>query len=170
MLVTLFPPLIWNAIIIVYLVYIYKYIWYKTPWRLWNQLGQRANKCLWGFHTQLSLRIRMHIPTGLPSPLGLCRVSVPAHLSWFFLVLRAWSVVPGFILASASSSPNHYQLSPFIFFFSGFDFKVAESQRVFLPPQCNHPSAQSYLIRLGFSNSRCWDKDLDTSNLSWRGF
>ena len=112
-----------------------------------------------------------------------CRFQLGCHLPWGCVELlsecpstpklvlpgsQGVSVVPGFILASVSSSPNHYQRSPFIFF-PGSDFKVPESQSVFLPSQCNHPSAQSYLIRLGFPNSRRWDKDLNTSNLSWRG-
>lgn len=125
-----------------------------------------------------------------------CRGFLPDHLwdpdcvcqlAWHFLWGLAGlpsecpcipgAVLPGpqgmvgvlwFTLVSASSSPNHYLSSSFVFFL-GLDANVPEGENQFLfLYNVPTPMHKPLFLGLGSPNSRPWDKGLGPSNLLWR--
>ena len=138
---SIFPTLIWNVIIFVYLLDIYTHTHTHTQNGTLNQVTEPAwVRGLISRQSSQTQNVSSNwavISSGDGQDLSL---RVTEHRSWFSLVLRVLAVVPELALASASSSSNHYQLSSFNFS-PGFDCEVPEGQRVFLSLQSNESNA-----------------------------
>lgn len=155
--------LVWNAISIIYLMYVYINKCYKTlaeqawgrSWRngyrgfLSDHLWEPDCMCPWAGISSGALQ------------------GVPGYLGQFFLVLRAWSVsfdLPWF---------QPLLLKPLFILFLCLLLRLrCQGPRgwepVSLSRQSAHPNAQTPFLGRGTPKSRPWDKGLGPSNLLWR--
>lgn len=157
--------LVWNAISITYLLYVYINKCYKAlTEQAWGRSWRNGYR---GFLSRFPLWF-LGCALGLAFPLGPCRLSMGTwgNSSWSSGCGRCPLIYPGF--------SHFFSKSLFILFLCLLLRLRCQGPRgwepVSLSRQSAHPNAQIPFLGRGTLKSRPWDKGLGPSNLLWRWF